>query len=503
MSRITRALLAAARLALALPAGASAAPTLEPVGSFSQPIHVTGPPGDASRVFVVERGGTVRLIKNGVTQPTPFLTVAGVLATGDEQGLLSIAFPPDYGTSGLFYVYFTSAPSGDLTIREYRRSSNPDVADAASGRPVWSTPHPDAANHNGGQVAFGLDGKLWFATGDGGGSNNEFGHARDLGSQLGKLLRIDPRPGNAGQYGIPADNPFGTAVWSYGLRNPFRFSFDRTTGDLWIGDVGQSAREEIDWVRNAEGLGRGTDYEWSCREGFNAGPTACTPATLHTPPVFDYVQGSPRAVTGGVRVRDPGLPTLLGLYLWADFYAGDIHALFPARPRAAFRTTGLRTPLIASFGEDACGHVYVVSYDGPVYRIQDGALGPCVPVTAPPPGVGPPTNPDRSSPKIRVRVARKGRVGRRAQPRILVTVNENARVTINARLAKSKLKRVRTPLRANRRTTIRLRPRARAIRKINRALRRHKRVTMTVKVVAVDAAGNTGRLTKRLKVRRG
>ena len=534
MSRITKALLALALLALALPAGAAADPKLVQIGAFDTPVHVTGPPGDPSRIFVVQRGGQVRLIKNGTIHTTPFLTVPGVRTAGSEQGMLSIAFPRDYGATGLFYVYLTSEPNGDIEVREYRRSANPDVADPASERLVWSTSHADAANHNGGQVAFGPDGKLWFATGDGGGSNNQFGHARDPNSRLGKLLRIDPRPGNAGQFTIPADNPVlpgavaQSEIWAYGLRNPFRFSFDRVGGDLYIGDVGQSTREEVDRVLKAEGLGRGTDFEWPCREGFNDPAGGCEPATPHTPPIFDYETGAPRAITGGVRVRDPSLPTLRGLYLWADFYDGAIHALVPSRPQAtADRDTGLHTPNLAAFGEDACGHVYVASYNGPVFRIEDGALGPCVPAApttppggggapiTPPGGGGAPTTPpsgaggghagtpDRTAPFIMLRMARKGRVGRRATPRILVTASENCRVTINARLVKTKLKRVRTPLRGGGRTTIRLRPRAGAAKTIRRALRRHKRVTMAVRVDAVDAAGNRSHLARRLKVRRG
>jgi hypothetical protein len=514
MSRITKALLALALLALAAPASAAAAPRLEPVGTFEGPVHAIGAPGDPSRLYVVEIGGRVRVVRDGIVQPTPFLTIDDVLG-GGERGLLSIAFPPDYATSGLFYVYLTSEPAGDLEVREYRRSAgNPDLADPASGRLVWSAAHPGQDNHNGGTVAFGPDGKLWFATGDGGGSNDPLRNARDPAHPLGKLLRIDPRQGNAGSYTIPADNPFGNAVWAYGLRNPFRFTFDRIAGDLWIGDVGQDRVEEVDWVRFAEGLGQGTDYEWSCMEGTLDGPNTCPLGNPHTPPVLDYPTPSAGgAVTGGFRVRDPGLPSLVGRYLYADFFDGAIHSVVPSGASVAGDAyTGLARPRLAAFGEDACGHVYVVSLNGTVDRIQEGpSIGPCVPgflgtgATPGPPGSGPgpPTAPDRTSPRVNIRVARRGRVGRRATPRILLTASENCRVTIRARLAKTSLKRVRTPLRAGRRTVVRLRPKAKAIKKIRRALRRHKRVRMTVKVTAVDAAGNTGRVTKRLKVRRG
>ncbi len=509
MSRITRALLAAALLALALPAGAGAAPTLVPVGSFNVPMYVASPPGDASRLFVVERAGVVRVVRNGTALATPVLSIPDV-STAGERGLLSIAFAPDYATSGLFYVYLAREPDGRLEVREYRRSAaNPDVADPA-GRTVWFADHPDESNHNGGTIAFGRDGYLWLATGDGGGQNDVHDNAQNPARPLGKLLRIDPHPGNAGAHTIPAGSPFGNAVWSVGLRNPFRFSFDRITGDVVIGDVGGAAREEIDFAR-WPGLGSGANYGWPCREGLVAGPRSC-PGQSFTDPVAEYSTGSPRAVTGGVVVRDPGLPTLVGRYLYADYYDGVVRSLALGLPRATDdRPAGLATvPNLGAFGEDACGHVYVVSNNGTVSRVQDGALGPCVrgfagTTAAPPPAggsTGTPGPPDRTSPRISIRVARKGRVGRRATPRILLTASENCRVTITARLAKTNLKRVRTPLRGGRRTVVRLRPKARAIKKIRRALRRHKRVTMTVRVTAVDAAGNTRRVTKRLKLRR-
>ena len=514
MSRITKAVFAVLALALAAPAGAAAAPTLVRVGDFDQPIHVASPPRDTSRLFVVERPGRVRVIRDGTTLPTPFLDISREVRSSDsERGLLSIAFPPDYAATGLFYLYLTAQPDGELQVREYHRSADPDRADPL-GRVVWRASHTEAANHNGGQVEFGPDGLLWFATGDGGGGNNQFGHARDLGSPLGKLLRIDPRPGNAGTYTVPPDNPFGTALWAIGLRNPFRFSFDtRGSNDLFIGDVGQGTREEIDWARFSDGLGKGADYGWSCREGTVPGPTACDPSAPYLPPVFDYAQGSPRAVTGGVVVRDPGLPTLAGRYVWADAYTGDVRSFVPAVPRATDdRSAGLprRTPLVA-FGQDACAHVYVVAISGSVDRIQDGAIGPCVlrpdpavlPGPPPPAPPAPPPPPDRTSPRVRIDLARKGRVGLRATPRIALTASETCRVNVSARAAGLKFRRVRTPLRAGRRTILRLRTSRKGGQRLRRALRRHRRVTFVVSVTARDAAGNTGRVQRRMKLRRG
>ena len=216
MSRITRALLLAGALALLVPASAAAALKLEPVGKagdFTTPMYVASPPGDTHRVFVVERAGVVQVVRDGTTLPAPMLDISSDVNAQGERGLLSIAFPPDYATTGLFYVYLASQPDGQLQLREYHRSvANPDVADR-TGRVVWRQDHP-ATNHNGGTIAFGPDHLLWLATGDGANRAN----AQDTTSQLGKLLRIDPRPGNAGEYTVPADNPYGSAVWAAGLR---------------------------------------------------------------------------------------------------------------------------------------------------------------------------------------------------------------------------------------------------------------------------------------------
>ena len=208
---------------------------------------------------------------DGSAQATPFLDIRAAVATDGERGLLSMTFAPDYASSGLFYLYLAAndpISPGELQVREYRRSAtDPDRADPA-GRIVWRQAHDQASNHNGGRIEFGPDGRLWFATGDGGGAGDQFGHAQDLTSQLGKLLRIDPRPGNAGSYGIPPDNPYAgrtdvsPSIWAAGLRNPFRFSFDRGSGDLVLGEVGEGAREEIYYVRRADGLGRAGNFGW-------------------------------------------------------------------------------------------------------------------------------------------------------------------------------------------------------------------------------------------------
>ena len=232
---------------------------LQKVGTFDSPVYVTAPPGDKSRLFVVEQGGKVRVIKGGKTLAKPFLDVSGKISTGNEQGLLSLAFAPDYASSGLFYVYYTDG-GGDTQVVEYKRASA-DVADAGSARTVLTQKQPEP-NHNGGLLLFGPDKLLYIGLGDGGGGGDqhgERGNAQSLGTILGKILRIDPRADGSKAYSIPADNPFvGRSgargeIYSYGLRNPWRFSFDRKTGDLSIGDVGQEEVEEIDFVRARQG----------------------------------------------------------------------------------------------------------------------------------------------------------------------------------------------------------------------------------------------------------
>src|SRR3954447_19082726 len=232
MRRLAASLILAAA-ALATAPAAHAAPALVPLAaSWSSPIYAASPPRDPSRLFVVEREGLIRVVVNGTVRPTPFADLSGQVGLDGERGLLSIAFPPDYQSSGLAYVYLAT-PGGELQIRELRRSApNPDVSDGTQ-RVVWRQAHDEASNHDGGTLAFGPDGMLWFATGDGGGGDDVFGHAQDLGSQLGKVLRIGPRAGTG--YRVPAGNPYGNAIWAAGLRNPFRFSFDRESGDLFIG----------------------------------------------------------------------------------------------------------------------------------------------------------------------------------------------------------------------------------------------------------------------------
>jgi glucose/arabinose dehydrogenase len=515
MSRTTRSWAAlwalAAVAALAFPGAAAAAPSFVTLGDFNAPISVTAPPRDTSRVFVVERGGTIRVARKGVVQPAPFLDIRGQVSLEDERGLLSMAFAPDYEASGLFYVYLTASdPAGELQVREYRRSAtDPDRADL-TGRVVWRQAHA-ATNHNGGQVEFGPDGRLWFATGDGAVFDGQL--AQDMGSQLGKLLRIDPRPGNAGTYTVPADNPYfgrldvAQAIWAAGLRNPFRFSFDRVTGDLVLGDVGQAAREEVNWARASDGLGRGLNFGWPCFEGSVAGPRACS-VNGYMPPVYDYAQGSPRSITGGYVVRDPGLPTLAGRYVYADFYTGEVRSLVLATPRAGDERSA-QLPIrrnLAAFGEDACGHLYVASLNGTVERVQDGLVGACVlkpdpPGGPPPPPLPPP--PDTTAPRLDISAASRQRARGVLSIRVSVRCDEPCRVAANASLRGVTQLRQRTvQLPAGHRVVVRLRPTVSGARKIKRSLRRRKSLRVVITVQASDASGNRSRAERRVTLRR-
>ena len=397
-----RAGLVAALLLLMAPAGAAAAPELVPVGTFSDPVALAAPPRDASRLFVVQRGGIVRLIKDGVTLPAPFADLTTPVLAGGERGLLGMAFPPDYATSGLAYVFLTAeSPAGELQIRELRRSADPDRAVPGAGRLVLAVPHPDT-NHNGGQLAFGPDGMLYAATGDGGGSNDLENDAAETDSLLGKILRINPREG-----GAQPENPFGNAVWAYGLRNPWRFSFDRATGDLVIGDVGQGVKEEVDWAPASAGRGRGVDFGWHCWEGTIPTPVnpndresaPLCPAAIRPdsqPPALerDHDDTASARSSAGSSCAIPGLPSLAGRYLFGDNCHSGLESAVLGAPEGPV-DTGLAVAALTSFGEDACGRIHTASLDGTVSRLQDGAPSPCsfppepgAPGGALPPGAG-------------------------------------------------------------------------------------------------------------------
>jgi len=356
-------------------AAASRGVKLVKVGAFDSPVFVTAPPGDERRVFVVEQGGRIRIIRGGTTLPAPFLDIRSRVQAGGEEGLLSMAFAPDYASSGRFYVYFTERGGNRNTVVEYRRRSE-DAADPGSERTILSMENLEP-NHNGGLLLFGPDDLLYIGTGDGGGGGDQhgrLGNAQNLNSLLGKLLRIDPRPSGSRPYSIPRSNPFvgrpgaRGEVYSYGLRNPWRFSFDRRTDALSIGDVGQNAIEEIDFV--ARGKGRGANFGWRPFEG-RSRYTDGERADRHVPPVIERRHdGGYCSITGGVVVRDPALPGLLGRYIFGDVCKPRILSarLRPGRARE-LRATSLSVDTLVSFGEDARGRVYAVSLGGPVFRL--------------------------------------------------------------------------------------------------------------------------------------
>jgi hypothetical protein len=353
---------------LLVPASAPAL-SLEVVGSFDRPTFVTAPPGDP-RLFVIERPGRVQVLHDGTS--TQFLDISGFTSTDGERGLLSMAFDPNYAANGRFYVFFTDngsagAPLGDIHIDEFRVGANPNVADPGSRRRLVTVARAtSASNHNGGQLQFGRDGFLYASVGDAANSAN----AQNPANLNGKILRIDPGAGDA-------------QVWSLGLRNPFRFSFDRLTGDMVIGDVGASSFEEIDFAPAATGLGQGANFGWPGCEGF----TGNCPGT--TPPVFAYADSPPcNALIGGYVYRGARAPEIAGRYLYTDLCHPALRSLNLATPLASDdRSEGLTLPPNPfSFGEDANCDLYIAAGSGTVARIVGSAASaaPACPTAAAP-----------------------------------------------------------------------------------------------------------------------
>jgi glucose/arabinose dehydrogenase len=350
------------------------------IGTFASPLFVTSPPGDNRRVFVVEQGGRIRVVRGGRTLRRPFLDVSAQIVSGGEQGLLGLAFAPDYARSRRFYVNYTNR-SGDTRVVEYRASRRSrDVADAGSGRVVLRQDQPEP-NHNGGHLAFGPDRMLYIGLGDGGGSDDQHGrrgNGQDLGSWLGKILRIDPRRRSGRPYTVPRDNPFRgrsgarPEIFAYGLRNPWRFSFDREGGALTIGDVGQNDVEEIDFASPERA--RGANFGWRPFEGTRRNFDD-EDAPGHVEPVIEKSHDDGFcSITGGYVVRDPALPALAGRYVYGDFCDGRIRSA-RLREGGASEDRAVDVPRvgpISSFGEDARGRVYVTSLDGPVFRLAQG-----------------------------------------------------------------------------------------------------------------------------------
>ncbi len=354
------------------------------VDGLSQPVYVTHAGDGSGRLFVVEQDGVIRIIKDGQLLPDAFLDIRDRVKNQGEAGLLSVAFPANYAQNGYFFVYYNHdgelappEPSDngnnggfDSVVARFRVTADPDRADAASEERILVRSQP-YTNHNGGLIAFGADGYLYIGLGDGGSGGDPQNQAQNTSSLLGKLLRV--QVGASGTYTVPSDNPFAGAapakgeIWHYGLRNPWRWSFDRATGDLLIGDVGQNAFEEVDYAAAGQS---GLNFGWRCKEGFadyNTKP-ACT-GTL-TDPITAYGRTLGQAVTGGYVYRGPAYPALNGVYFYADYSTGRIWSMVRQGGRWSAPSEELDTSyLISSFGEDEAGELYVVDLNGAVYRL--------------------------------------------------------------------------------------------------------------------------------------
>lgn len=380
-------------LVLAAPHASLAALGKSVVASgLNSPLFATAPASDSSRLFIVEKDGVIKVMLNGLLNPTPFLDITDRTLSGDERGVLGLAFHPNYAQNGYFFVEYTAQPDGRLRLSRFSKSSN-DVADTAE-TVLLEVPHP-LSNHNGGMIAFGPDGYLYVGNGDGGGSGDTGNRAQNADSLLGKMLRIDV---DSVPYAVPPDNPFvapDTArheIWAFGVRNPWRWSFDRVTGDLFIADVGQNAREEIDW--QSAGSAGGQNYGWRLKEGFSCyNPSSgCDPLGVLTDPITQYLHTGGRcSITGGYVYRGCAIPEAYGHYFYGDYCTGEIfsfryagNTILDSTDRTA--ALGVDPFDLASFGEDARGELYIVGISsGTVWRVTgptppDSCSGAC-PVT--------------------------------------------------------------------------------------------------------------------------
>ena len=545
---------------LAVAPTAHAAPVqLVSVGSFDKPIFVTGALGDPTRLYVVQRGGVIKVLKDG--QQKTFADLSALLPALDgERGLLSMALAPDFGTSRRFYVYFTGKPPltrsvGDVVIARLT-ARDADSADAATLESLVQVPHGLQSNHDGGQLQFGPDGLLYAGTGDGGsggdpGQNGQYlvddGRASvggvDHSPLLGKLLRLDVSPATG--YTAPPSNAFGPAgkpgeVWALGVRNPFRFSFDAATGDLLVGDVGQDHREEVDLL--PAGTSAGTNLGWSQWEGTRV-QSGSPSRTGFTFPALEYGHSADDrtgtttgcSVTGGYVVRDPNLPELAGQYVYGDFCGGKVRAAkLTATGNTEDRDLGLPAiGQLSSFGEDACGRVYVVDLGGTVSRLSSG--GGCtvrpaptgVPQTPGTPigggsgggGTGDPgTTPgaggsgvtDKVAPVVRLSSTKAQRALRTGRLRLQVSCDEVCGLAANGTFEVAgrrggkalKLRTVKQTLDVGARVRVDLRFATSTRRQIARALRSRKAVKARVVLRVNDLSGNRRTTVFRIRIAR-
>src|SRR4051812_20674844 len=315
---------------------------LRRIGTFASPVYLTAPPGDKRRLFVVEQAGTIRQVRDGKKLAKPFLDIRSQVLAGGERGLLSMAFAPDYAKSGLFYVYFTGR-DGDIHVQEF-----------PTRRELVRIEHSTYPNHNGGQLQFGPDRRLYMGTGDGGGGADTFRNAQNPNRLLGKILRFDSARRTP-------------TVFAVGLRNPWRFSFDRATGDVTIADVGQDKYEEVDFVKR--GTLRGKNFGWSKYEGFHSYYGGSV--SNYVKPLVERAHSDGYcSITGGYIVRDRSLKSLYGRYVYGDYCQPQLRwAKLTAARATSGGTLGLQVSALSSFGQDARGRVYAVSQNGPIYRL--------------------------------------------------------------------------------------------------------------------------------------
>lgn len=345
---------------------------VEIASGLAAPVDLTSPVGDA-RLFVVEQPGRVRIIRDGVLLATPFLDITGVVGYGGERGLFSLAFHPRYASNGRFFVHYTDT-GGTSRIDRFTVSSNPDMADVSTATPILAVSQP-YSNHNGGQIAFGADGMLYIALGDGGGGGDPLQHGQNPNTLLGSLLRINV-DGTA-PYTIPADNPYAGGggrgeIWAIGLRNPWRFSFDTERALLYIADVGQNRREEV----NVQPAGAaGLNYGWNVMEGMSCYPagSTCDTSGLVLPAIEYENPAAGCSVTGGYVYRGARIPALRGHYLYADYCRGWVRSFRYADGGRVDGERELASGLgnIASFGRDAAGELYVLNTAGRVLRLEE------------------------------------------------------------------------------------------------------------------------------------
>ncbi len=335
----------------------------EVVSGLNRPVGVVSPPDDAGRLFIIEQNGRILIQAGGQLLEPPFLDIRGRVGTGgSEQGLLGLAFPPDYESSGEFYINYTDQ-AGNTVISRFQVSSDPNLASGSSEERVLSFAQP-FANHNGGQILFGPEGYLWIATGDGGGAGDPQGNAQKLDNLLGKLLRIDIRQG---PYTIPQDNPFESEIWAYGLRNPWRFTFDPASGDLYIADVGQKEWEEVNYL--AAGSPGGINFGWNFQEGNHPYQGAPPQDLVLTAPVWEYDHSQGCSISGGSVYRG-SLAEWQGIYLYGDFCSGQVWGLLQGQNGEWINQPLFSTEhRIAALDQDQAGEVYLVDIRGAVLKL--------------------------------------------------------------------------------------------------------------------------------------